>query len=39
VLDEAREAVADLGAKLRHHISMSSETYEIHALPRKVATI
>ncbi|MGB8791259.1 MAG: alpha/beta hydrolase [Mycobacterium sp.] len=38
VLDEAREAVADLGAKLRHHISTPTETYEIHTLPRKVAT-
>lgn len=38
VLDEAREAVADLGAKLRYHISTPTETYEIHTLPRKVAT-
>ena len=40
VLDEAREAVADFGAKLRNHISMSmpTETYEIHTLPTKVAT-
>jgi epsilon-lactone hydrolase len=38
VLDEAREAVADLGAKLRHHISTPSQFSEIHTHPGKVAT-
>ena len=35
VLDEAREAVADLGAKLRYHISTPTETYEIHTLQER----
>ena len=38
LLAEAREAVADLGAKLRNHISMPTQISEIHTYPGKVAT-
>jgi epsilon-lactone hydrolase len=37
VLPEAREAVADLGAKLRSHIQMPSDTSDIHINNAKVA--
>jgi epsilon-lactone hydrolase len=36
LLPEARDAVADLGAKLRNHVS--TESPEIHTLQRKVAS-
>jgi acetyl esterase/lipase len=36
LLNDAREAVADLGAKLRSHVP--TQTSEIHVPPRKVAT-
>ena len=38
VLAEAREAVDDLGTKLRNHISMPTQISEIHTYPGKVAT-
>jgi epsilon-lactone hydrolase len=37
VLPEAREAVADLGAKLRSHLHMSSATSDLHTNNAKVA--
>jgi epsilon-lactone hydrolase len=38
VLPEAREAVVDLGAKLRSHVHMPSDTSDIHTNNAEVAT-